>query len=105
MSKVGDITLPLAEAWKRFSIGNANQADFKIILADLLEVSHHGHTLSYAMFLEQQKSLNDFPMYAALTAAQQEIGKRIIKRLGYSDDDIIAVRKQATAAAKASVRT
>lgn len=104
MSKVGDITLPLAEAWKRFAQGNATKSDFTIILADLLDVSHHGAELSFAAFLEVKGSLSDYPMYCALFAAQKEMGKRLVKILAYSDDDIIALRKNATAAAKASVR-
>lgn len=98
--KVGVITIPLAESWNRFSFGNATKGDFEIILADLLDVCHHGQAVSFAAFLADQKSLSDYPLYTALISSKQEIGARITSLLAYSDQQIIEVRKLGRAKAR-----
>lgn len=94
MIKIGDETAGLVAAWKRFAEGNADGADFRLILADLLEACHLGQTLSFASFLAEQKTLTDYPLYAALIAAKQEVGKRIVKLLNYGDEEVAeAIRR------------
>jgi hypothetical protein len=97
--KIGDVTPPLVEAWKRFAAGNATREDFNVILADLLDFSLHGKALSFAVF-QAEKPLADFPLYAALVASKQELGQRIISLLNYDDNQLIEIKRLARSAIK-----
>lgn len=98
MIEVGKVTVPLVEAWRRFSLGDSSKADFQIILADLLDNSLHGMTPSFAVFMVEQKNLTDYPLNCALVAAKQEIGRRIIMLLNYTEEQTAETRRLAKAA-------
>lgn len=97
--KIGDVTPPLVEAWKRFANGNATKDDFHVILADLLDFSLHGKALSFAAF-QAEKPLADFPLYAALCASKQELGQRIISLLNYEEKQLVEIKRLARSATK-----
>lgn len=98
--KVGDITTPLVEAWKRFGNGNATRDDFAIIVGDMLEFSLRGTVPSFAAHLAEYKDLAHFPLFCSLVAAKQEMGARIVAVLDYSDDDVIRLKKAGKEAQK-----